>query len=732
MTPLDGLPTAGLHGRKQVRLRLRPNVVIAPDADGVGQVVKDPITLAYFRLDAKQHFVVRRMDGRHTLGDIQQAYADAFRPATLALEELEEFAAQLLEAGLAQNDAPDAANLLLARESRQRRQRFLSAVLNPFCVRIPLFDPTGVLDALLPVGRVLFSRWFAVVSLALAGGLLGVAAAHAPEIRARLPEVRELLTFRSLVCLWAALGLVKVLHELAHGLSCRVFGGKVQEMGVLVLFFFPTLYCDVSDGWTIPGRRRRMAVGAAGMYVELLVAAVATLLWWKSDPASALHQLSLAVVLVCAAGTLVCNANPLMRFDGYFILADGLDAPNLAETADRHAQAAVLRWLGVATPVEPPPGRTTAAGLVVYAVASRVYRGVILCGALYALGCRLHDYRLGSVASLLAGVAAAAVVAGPVVRLVRAVRARGRLPGLKVSRATLALTAGAAAFAAVFVVPFPYCVQGLALIQPEPAGVRRVVVPDAGGFLRELHVYDGQRVRAGEVLAVIENPKLEIRLRVAEAEQALRLQQVAAHVAAGAESARAGEAGGEAAQRTAAELQAVEKLQTTLREQADRLVLRAPCDGVVAGLADAEDRGKWFEKGAVVCSVGDDRRLRAVVLVEPADRRLVTVGAPAGVRVHGGGGRTGRGTVTAVAPADAKDIPAALSHHAGGDVSTRRDPGTSAEAPTSQQYVVTVELRDAPVMIQPGVRGRVRLDAGSHTVWWRVQRYLATTFGWGL
>src|SRR5207302_8087919 len=144
------------------------------------------------------------------------------------------------------------------------------------------------------------------------------------------------------------------------------------------LVFFPTLYCNVSDSWTIPQRRRRLAVSAAGIYVELLVAAAATFAWWASDPASFVSQLCLSLMVVCSVNTVLFNANPLMRFDGYYALSDWLEVPNLSAQATRVVQTGMMRWLGIDVPaggaLEPSPRGF----LACYAIASYVYRWVVL------------------------------------------------------------------------------------------------------------------------------------------------------------------------------------------------------------------------------------------------------------------------------------------------------------------------------------------------------------------
>src|SRR5262249_13544846 len=150
-----------------------------------------------------------------------------------------------------------------------------------------------------PVGRILFHpAGVAVAGLMMAAALL-LAVTHWHACRQRLPETRDFFTFQALVYFWIALGLVKVAHELGHGLCCKLLGGVVHEMGVLFLCFFPTLYCNVSDSWSLRGKWRRVAVGAAGMYVELIIASLAVFGWYLADPDTVLHRFAFALMMVC-------------------------------------------------------------------------------------------------------------------------------------------------------------------------------------------------------------------------------------------------------------------------------------------------------------------------------------------------------------------------------------------------------------------------------------------------
>src|SRR5690348_12959524 len=241
---MDPAPAAGdLEGRKHVRVRLRPNLVFTERRDGgrTSYVVKDPVGLQYFRLEERQRFVVGLMDGSHTLDDIRRAFEERFRPERLSLDELEGYVAQLLAGGLVQNETPAAGRLVHERSRRHRREAWRQALLNFLAIRLPLCNPDRWFDRLLPWVRPLFTVPAFLLGLGLMLAALGLLATHWDDLLARLPDARAFFTLPTLLYLWLAVGLVKVLHELGHGFCCKAFRGSVHEMGVLFLVFSPSL-----------------------------------------------------------------------------------------------------------------------------------------------------------------------------------------------------------------------------------------------------------------------------------------------------------------------------------------------------------------------------------------------------------------------------------------------------------------------------------------------------------
>jgi hypothetical protein len=233
------------------------------------------------------------------------------------------------------------------------------------------------------------------------------------------------------------------------------------------------------------------------------------------------------------------------------------------------------------------------------------------------------------------------------------------------------------------------------------------------------------------VLAVMTNFKQDIALQLNEADQTLRLQQQQELVNFLAE-APSDKGSFADLKQPDFELESLRQQHAALKRQQSQLRLRAPRGGVVMGLRNREEVGQWLEGGTELCRVGNPRALRAIFLAEPGDRQLIKPGNQAHLRVHGSGSRSWRGTVAEVAEVEAGQMPPQLSSNVGGDVTTRQDPISRLEKPATQHYLVAVRFAGADHTVHPGVLGRVRVEVASQTLWWRVRRYLATTFNWSL
>ncbi|MGE5193155.1 MAG: hemolysin D, partial [Deltaproteobacteria bacterium] len=331
---------------RPLALRRRPDVFAVPQMFS-GQrlwALKDPVTLRYFHLRDEEYWVFQALDGHASLAGIQRNFEKNFAPRRLTLSHLQTFLGMLHQEGLILAEAPGQAGELLDRAGKLKRQKLLAALSNVLAIRFRGIDPQRFLDWILFRFGWLISAWSVALGAFVVVAAVALVLTKFDAVLARMPDVDSFLTPTTVIWLTVAMALVKILHELGHGLTCRFFGAECHELGLMFLVFTPCLYCNVSDSWMLESKWRRAAIGAAGVGVELVLAAACTLLWWFSEP-GLLNSLCLNVMLICSAGTLLFNGNPLMRYDGYYILADLVEVPNLSQAATATIRELLGDWL---------------------------------------------------------------------------------------------------------------------------------------------------------------------------------------------------------------------------------------------------------------------------------------------------------------------------------------------------------------------------------------------------
>ena len=733
-----------LERRKRVRLRLRGDLAITPQKyEGrTYYVVKDPVSLRYYRFKEQEHYLLGFMDGTHTLDEAQKEYERRFRPERLTLEDLESFAQQLLNAGLVQNESPQAGKQLLDRRKKRKRSQFMQAITNILYVKIPIYDPDVLLGKMIRYCAFIFSISFFLLSLGVMLAAVLLVTTHFDTFRSKLPSYHEFFSFKTVVYLWVALGAVKVIHEFGHGLSCKRFGGEVHEMGFLFLVFSPCLYCNVSDSWVLPSKWKRIVISAAGIYVELIIAALATFVWWNTPTQPFVNNMALSLMVVCSVSTVVFNANPLMRYDGYYVLADWIEIPNLRERANKFLKNLFLEHcLGVEVQAETYMALWRRWLFVLYAVISYIYRWVITFVILWFLYNFLKPYKLGVLSGMLAIAALASMVGWPLYRLGKNIHQRGRLPDMKRVRVAITGSIFCGLIVAAFTVPLPVSritASGVIELRPESWEPVYVPVPLEGQvmILQELHVKDGQRVRKGDELARFSNRELE-KLWKTNVLQIKAYEDKRGALSSTRESIKEEKDRKQLDQDIAAAMTKADQARRNAAEYAkmrQRLVILAPRDGIVMGPPPIEDVGKQWDKKVPLCKIGEPEeatggrvvRLRVLIPVTPSEYHLLQENMKGGevslqvsVRVPGMDRTFWRGEVKQLPLSEAATIPPLLSNRTGGPVAVK--PGTQSDQliPQTQQYLVSIDLVDPDADVLPGVRARVKIHCKKRTLaWW--------------
>jgi len=315
------------------------------------------------------------------------------------------------------------------------------------------------------------------------------------EFTSKLPAFHEFFQAKNAVWLIIALAVTKIIHEFGHGLTCKHFGGECHEIGVMFLVLTPCLYCNVSDSWMLPSKWQRAAVGAAGMYVELLLASLATFIWWFTHPGM-LHYLCLNVMFVSSVSTVLFNANPLLRYDGYYILTDIAEIPNLRQKATQVLSRFAKKWLlGIDEPPDPFAPQRGLIFFACYSVAAFVYRWVVMISILWFLLHVFEPYGLKPLGVMIAVFTIGTTLVMPLVQFIRFLQTPGRMQEVNTTRWVTACGLGGVLLAAVAYVPVPHRVWCTLTVEPKGAVPVYVDVP---GMLHTISHRPGDRVEAGE------------------------------------------------------------------------------------------------------------------------------------------------------------------------------------------------------------------------------------------
>lgn len=553
-------------------------VVRQPVRGQVWHVLVEPASGRQVRLNPMAYALVARFDGTATVSQLWERQLAQQRADAPTQDEVLRLLAQLFRGGMLRFDAAPHLSLVFARrdeEGRQRRRGFM----NPLMLRMPLVNPARLLRWLAPLAALLFRRitfvgWLVAVLLAaLAAG------AHWAELVA---ETRRLFaTPANYLLAWCCYPVVKLLHEVAHGLAVRRFGGEVHEMGVTLMFLTPAPYVDASAANAFADPKQRLAVSAAGILVETGLACAALALWLAASP-GLVRDVALVVVLICSVSTVMFNANPLMRLDGYYVLCDALQLPNLALRSRAWWGRRWRQWIG-ARPGGPAPllAQGERKWLAAYAPAAALYRVVLLLTLVFWVG--QSSWLLGS----LGGAALLAWLLKAGWRWATGAAAAASDPGLRWRSLRAAGAVGALAVLVLAVVPAPHQVVAQGVVwPPENAQLRAA----AGGFVERLPRAQGADAQAGQALLVLSDPVLVAQRERVLAERNGLLTQL--HGALLSAPALAGEIAQDV-ERNGAEL-------ARLDEQLAQLEVRAQVPGRVVWARPQDLPGSYVQRGAML------------------------------------------------------------------------------------------------------------------------------------
>jgi putative peptide zinc metalloprotease protein len=554
-------------------------------------------------LTPSAHLLIGLMDGKRTTQEIWDEAARQLGDDGPTQDETIRLLGMLYFAdSLSCDVSPDTAETFRRcqrRDASEKRRR----MLQPLSLRLPLFDPDAFLGRWVGFVRPLFSVYGALAWCVVVGAALVLGASHWTELTQDAGS--RLLSGQSLLLLWIAYPCVKALHELGHGFAAKVWGAEVHEMGIMFLVLMPVPYVDASAANVFPDKRKRMVVSAAGILVEMLLAALALLVWLAVEPGF-VRSVAYSVIWISGASTLLFNANPLLRFDGYFVLSDWIEIPNLGARSNQYLGYLVQRNVFGLSQVRCPvnaPGETR--WFFVYGIAAFVYRVLIVFGiALFIAG------RFFILGVLLALLSLWMQVMAPTLRHVSSVLTAPRFGEnrVRIVAISLGMILGLAGALLLLPVPLYTTARGVVWL-PERAQVRA----GADAFVTRVLVDSNANVQAGDPVVVAHDPLLEARVAVLKAElRALRARHYDERITDLAK-----------ARLTEEEIVTVEASLARALERAREVVIRSPERGelVLPRVGDLE--GRFVRQGEIVGYVIGPGEPTARVILSEADVELV-------------------------------------------------------------------------------------------------------------
>lgn len=659
-------------------------------------VVRDAASNQFHRLSDAAYRFVGLLDGSRTVGEAWDLVGGQLADDAPTQPEVIQILSQLYAANLVETDIPPDATVLLRRHKKQMQRKLQGRLMNVLFPRIPIWDCDRFLVRWMPAVRPFLSKWGAMVWLALVTVTIAMLA---PEWSRIKTAAADSIAPGNWFYLWAVFVLIKFIHECGHAFACRRFGGEVHEMGIMFLVFVPTPYVDASTAWAFPSKWARMFVGAAGMIVELFFACFCAIFWIYATPGTLPSQLAYNAMLIASVSTIVFNANPLLRYDGYYMLSDYLEIPNLQQKSREYLMGLIKRHVFRIKPTQPLPSPVQRVQLFVYGLLSTCYR--VFVGIMIILMVTWKVPILG-VLMAIGGVVTWIVV--PVVKLFKYLTIE---PELHRKRGRAWAFSGAVAAAVVLligIIRFPLSIYAPGIVEPAEKEILHARTP---GWVRTISAKDGQRLKKGEVILVAEDPQLDSKIiQLMSRMEQIKLDMQKAAVTDIAQLNIDKE-----------ELKSVQSQLDVVTRKKNELTITAPIDGflIAPELHNMQDR--YLDRGVEVATVATMDELLVKATLSQADGQLAfdpTIDKTAEIRLISRPDKEHQlySSTIRVIPGANKDLPhSRLGTGGGGEIAVDPRDQTGKKAAVEQfELWAVVPNRESKYLAGQGANIRLKLE----------------------
>ena len=652
-------------------------------------VLHDPFANQFFRIRPAAYEFIARLGGNRSVQEAWEQTMEAIPDEAPGQEEVIRLLAQLYHSNLLRSGVAGDTGKLFERYKKRRQKEIKSKLASVMFLRIPLLDPDAFLRRTLLLARALISPLGACLWLLVVGYGIKVAIDNFDGLAIQTDGV---LAPSNIPLLYLAMVAIKALHEFGHAYACRRFGGEVHTMGVMLLIFTPVPYMDATASWNFRSRWKRILVAAAGMIVEIFVAAIAIVIWANTG-GGVVHSLAYNVVFIASVTTILFNANPLLRFDGYYILCDLLDMPNLHGRSAKLARHWVERYaFGCRKSKSPTTSRRETAILGTFFVASNIYKIILFTGIVLFVADRFLILGL-----IMLVICTISWVFRPLVRAVNYLATSPALARTRFRAVSVSLGALTVLICLLGFVPFPSHFRAPGVLQSENY---RQVFSEVDGHIARLVSPSGTIVKEGDPVLQMNDRELDWELRIAKAklEQALieaREVSIEREFSPDPFDRR---------------IEALRKNLSNLEDRLDALVVRAPVGG--CWIAPDLDRslGLWVQRGMPLGHIVQDQfRFTAVVSQQQASNLFSNRIRHGEVKINGQSEQSLRVSGQEVLPGEQNLLPsAALGWVSGGEIATTAGDQTGRQS-AEPFFELRARVDDRPdTTLVHGCSGKIR------------------------
>lgn len=690
------------HAVQHICPRLRDHIQILPRRlrGRNWLILHDPISHKFVRITPQSWKIVQLMDGFRDLNQIwDMACAVAAdqqqkQPQrVISQDELVQLLGQLYSNDLIQTQVSFDADDMQRRYKKQKWNKFKQSYLNPLSIKIPLIYPDGWFSKRQAFATRLFTWFSFVLWLLIVTPAAFLGWEHWDELTNNLPD--RVLSSSNLLLLWLTYPVVKAIHECAHGLAVKAWGGAVREMGLMFILFMPIPYVDASASYRFPSKWARATVAAVGIMAELLLGAIAIYVWLQVEP-GLIRAIAFNVLFICGVSTVLVNGNPLMRYDGYFILSDLIEIPNLAQRSTKFWVYCSDRYIFGATDAKLPFGSERERGwLAVYGLVSPIYRLIIMIGLIWFVA--QQYFMVGVILAIITGFLTLIL---PLWKGWKHVFRGSSLARYREQAQRRFYALIASILVLLFMIPVPfYSLQQGVVWMPEQMVIR---VP-VSGHLEVMQVTPDQMVTARQPLMTLQNTQLSTEVAIAEQQFLLTLAKIRQIELTDPNKSR----------QMQAELAAKQQKWQVLQADTQKLQVNAAQAGLWIPAQPDMKTGLYLEKGAVAGYIIDRPPQQVRIAVTQDDHALIQARMrQVEIRLNNDMSRTWSANIIHTTPQGSKElISPALSVSAGGRIAT--DP-TDGKGTTSLDRVFDMTLKvDQPLPSDTfGDRAYVKFDLG--------------------